>query len=1600
MIVMSDTPTPAANTDKGRYYDFIKNATSDNFKTATLNRGLALAATPLKMQPWYTTVSASHHDKLKAANLKAWGSQNRVDQLFKQLDVYPFAKPLLQAKLKEHYGIEDDVSTTYLRLYLPKNLPWYAHDVTGGVTTRTVSLLDAALHNFATTETVDADSQFISKPDDRGHFDVIAIKHKMTIGQFQSLCRELDLGALYKKHLDSYLLSGEPVAEGFMQLKVTESQKDALAVAAQLAWITGDIQYDTCQLMLEFAKDEPQLLLNGRLMRCCDLSMMGTRLTGIVLLIPAVPGSGGIRRLIAYIPHDPDHPLKEYDSADTFMTELVRQLRENKVGTSSKQSYRQFFSQFVDQQQRGHFFADLDRRLVTVRWHDKEDPTDQRPTWREDAVARPRLEFEHLPLSGNYWAYAYRQKLNKILNDAREIAVSTADTDSKARWAWWDNFKKIVSDIFNVALLIATPFVPGLGELMMAYTAYQLTSDVIEGIVDLAEGLGSEAAEHVISVVTDVIQLAAFGAGAEIGNALKLKLSPLVDGMKPVKLPDGKKTLWQPDLAPYEQKNVTLSAGSKPDEYGLHRHANQNILPLDDKLYVVEKASKAPTSRTHRIKHPTRPNAYKPTLEHNGHGAWVHEAENPVDWESETLMRRLGHRVDRFSPTELEQIRVSSGTQTNALRRMHIDSAPPPAILADTIKRFIAYDEAKALDGRSGETSKRLYQAGETSDKAQILLLRQSFPNIPLTVAETVLADAKAAERTIMAGESRLPLRIKTLAREMNFEAGTARAYDGFYRNEQVVPDTERLALNTLKFYTDSFADLRIEVWDGIHDGTLRCSAGPEDASTVRRLIRDEHGQYEVLDGDNKKLHNTGDFYESILRALPEDKRAALGYQRGQGRLLKIWIMEKSAAPAERRTAMAEPPIRPVADIKTVNLVRGPALFRSPATPQERIKNLYPGFSEQEAHTFFESLRAKGDPDQAIDRLKDELTELRDMLAEWERKVLGYVSPESGPGIDYYNFRSHGGRHIRERLLECFERKSEAFGERNTHPENGYTLDLSSDLMGPNLDRWWRDLRKQPNIKKYLDQITVLNLDKARFSADAGGLLNDLRTVRHLSARFSDLKELPAGVGKMHLLETLRLTNNDIRLTPESARLLGDLTRLETLILDNNPLLHRVDVGRMRRLKILSLRTTGLDTWPERLFMDGIIAKHRPRGFYLDLRGSPIKTVPNVVRGSDHALIVARTRLDTWNLDDVDRVRFEDYRQSVGLSPEQTYERVASDEIAHWTSLPDDAGMYRSSTGVGTYRDESWNDVASEPDSADFFKVIRKQRQSQDYRDPEARKRLTRRVWEMIDAASLDTDLREELFKQASHPETCADAGSQLFNKMGMKVLVSKAHTESTSAVDLETRLVKLARSTARLDQVGEIARAEIHAQLEKSRNDAGYHPPDEVEVHLAFETGLAKRLDLPWQSEAMLYHRTARVDQKLIDTAYETIIEREKGDGLVNRMIDPFESPFWQQHLRNTHPAEFDANDHLFKGKQELVDDLYLAQQDWVNTTDPKDMTSRQRILERLARQLDVPQAEAFTEDKDEIARLYERLMSDLGYERNELARKLTREAMARAGL
>lgn len=1703
---MSPAPLPAETPDKGPHYEFIKSAIDNNFQTATISRARALADVTLKPQAWFTSAPAAWLKKLAAANLKAWNSQNQVDHLLAKTDLYAFAEPLLKAKIKALYGIEPDVKNTWLRLYLPAESPWYAINVSEGTVTRTVSLLDAALHNFASRETVGPDSDYISQPDERGHFDILPLKRTMPISEFQNLCRDLDLGAQYKKHLEGYLLPGEPLAESVLQYEVSQSQQDALGAAAHLALIKDDIAYDAYKMVLSLSENKPLLMLNGRSLVCADLSLLDTRLVGILLLTHAQPDNRGIRRLIVYIPHDPDHPLKEYASLKAFREELARQLREDRFSDAMQQTYRQFFSQFVEHQQRGHFFAELEQRLFTTRYHPRVDPTDQRPAWRKDAVDNPHLQFARLKVTGDYWRHTYQQKLNKILNDAREIAVSTADTDSKARWAWWDNFKKILSDIFNVALLIATPFVPGLGELMMAYTAYQLTTDVIEGIVDLAEGLWQEAGEHVISVVTHLIELAAFGAGAEIAGAFKVRLSPVVDGMKPVRLPDGTASLWHPDLGPYEHKNRSLDAASKPDAHGLHDHGSERLLPLDGKLYSVEKGSSRPEVKTWRVKHPERPNAYKPLLEHNEHGAWRHEAENPAHWHDSALMQRLGHRAERFSPTQLEQIRISSGTSHDQLRRMHSDSSPPPPLLADSLTRFAAYDDAQlasanirsgkpiaaesdwfepiatslpgwpyeralkvqyehldgysrqygnpsasaadtlsitqselsagqlperllsfldegqmrtllgrdvpaterlqalrdvladAVDKRRSDVSKRLYQAADRTTQADLQVVRKTFPELPLPLSEKLLAEASVSERQRTLDEQRLPLRLKNQARELDFEARTSRAYEGFYRAEPLSADSERLALGTLRLHTDTFASLRIEVRDGSYDGPLRCSVGAEDARTGRRLIRDEHGRYEVLDESGRSLHAADEFHEALLHAVPEPTLANVGYRRGQGRALKDWLMALAAAPAERRTVLAEPPIRPVISIETETLLGLPRFMRR-STAEERIRDLFPKMTEREASTFLEALTRRGEPIDAIARLEQERKALQNELTDWRN---GYT--ETDPITGYpgrsSDYMRKGGDFIEQRLIKCFERRSKWSGERSVHPDQGYILDLSSEMLGPDLERWWNALLKRPKMKQYFDRITALKLDRARLSADPSALLSSLPNLRQLSARNCELQVLPDILGLMRPLRDLDLADNSIRLNTESRQQLGKLEQLRTLNLNGNPLDLPPDVGRMDHLTELSLAKTRIETWPEGLFRVGAVDKQRPRSFLLDMREAPIKTLPEVEPGSVQAHILSRARFDMNRLSPEDHVRYGNYRTSTGLTFVPRYFRAADDEIDHWRLLPGQPDVFSPSTSLSKYREESWHDLMAEPDSAGFFSVIQKQRQSADYRTDEGRKRLTRRVWEMVDAAATDAQLREKLFRYAVSPDDCGDLGAQLFNSLGLKVLVSKAYGESTSPAELEDKLVQLARGAARLNRVADEARFEYETQVRLNKDDPHNLAPDEVEVHMAYETGLADRLHLPWQTENMLYRPRSGVTKEKIDAAYATIIKSEHGDGLVTRMLDLHVDNFWADFLRNNYPDQYELNDRLFAPHEGLLDELFEAKAEWASPRQQTDLHALTRKMQNLAEQLGIVDAPDLFDDAPMSNERHTELLNGIGDKRNELSRRLTREALARAGL
>ncbi|MGY1922763.1 dermonecrotic toxin domain-containing protein [Pseudomonas tolaasii] len=709
------TPSPSSQPDS--HYQLLRNAIPSWIGKASPAKQQAL----LRAEPQQLPANP----RLKRLNADHWSAQNAVDEALKQVKgPREFAREVLEDALKMRFGLVLDSQNVFLRLYIPQHLPWFSIP-SGAARTWTVSLLDAALHNFEHDETRDGAfepaSTFITPPSDSGQFDTLpAIREKVSIAAFTRLCRELDIGARYTTYLREQLGFTEPVSAAVLEHKVTVSQKAALRAALELARTRGDIGVDYAQQVEALLQGRPALTLGKLPLRCHDFTMMEVPLSGILLLAPDLENTRSVQRLLAYVPDDPQHPLKEYASPLAFKQALTRQLRDP--------DYQAFFSRFVAHEHRGLFFANLSQRLGRITWHPPERGSGLAP-WRTQPTDDPKLQFVAEVIQGEPWRHFYQQRLNRILNDARTQAVSTANVDRNARWALWDSFVSVASSILNAALLIVAPFIPGLGELMLGYMAYQLLDEVFEGVVDWAENHTQEAFTHLMGVLQSLVELGAFGVGSTIGiaemrKALPAQVVAFIERFKPVTLANGGRRYWKPDLSQY-QRNITLPPRLGINEHGLHTLRGESILPLNGKLYAVEPIENSPH---YRLKHSTRPQAYQPVVRHNGTGSWHTELERPLQWDRSTLLQRLGHKAEGLSEADREQALGLSGVEEDALRRMHVNSLPLPPLLDDSLSRLRIDRELTRLIGKLRSDDPAQYASIDPQDVLQLLTTYGNWP--------------------------------------------------------------------------------------------------------------------------------------------------------------------------------------------------------------------------------------------------------------------------------------------------------------------------------------------------------------------------------------------------------------------------------------------------------------------------------------------------------------------------------------------------------------------------------------------------------------------------------------------------------------------------------------------------------------------------------------------------------------------------------------------------------------------------------------------------------------------------------------------------------
>ncbi|WP_330211715.1 leucine-rich repeat domain-containing protein [Pseudomonas sp. AM4(2022)] len=687
--------------------------------SASDDKRQALKTAPLAVANWQADANRQQHAPLKQAIEQSWTAQSKVDTALADLKTpQAFAAPLLQQALKTRWGVDIDVSTTHLRLYAPLTIPLFPIE-TGGVKVWSVSLVDAALHNFDAAESekaaFTADSSFITQPTATGQFDTLpSVNSKVSIQTFVRLCRELDIGAQYQNYLKTFFGFKDAKRKASLRSTVIESLKAEAQAAVHLARLKKDGSERLLSTLQAQLKGISGLTLDGKTLLSHDLSLMGAPLAGIVLFAADLELHHSAVPVVAYIPGDPQAPLKYYRDGIAFIQDLTRKLREA--------DYQAFFSRFISHEHRAYFFANLHNRLSQVTWHHP-IPGDPSPTWRAEPVANPKLQLHATKITGELYEHLYESKLNRLLNDARSIAVSTADADSKARWQRWDIVEKIGKTLLEIAAFIATPFIPPLGLLMLGYTAYQLLDDVFEGIIDWAEGLKRQALGHLMSILEQMVQLGMFAVGAPIAEGLLRQALPrevwaFFERLHPVTSDDGKTRLWNPDLSPYAH-DLQLPTASRPKADGLHAYGDKQILPLEGQHFAVkQQASNAV------LAHPSHVHAYQPPVIGNGKGAWITPLDHPLTWHRSTLLRRLGEPANALSETGLEQAQRISSTDEGALRKLYMDRQPPPPLLADSLKRIHIDQQLQDVIDQMNSDDPQVYSKADT--QTQLWLLSQT----------------------------------------------------------------------------------------------------------------------------------------------------------------------------------------------------------------------------------------------------------------------------------------------------------------------------------------------------------------------------------------------------------------------------------------------------------------------------------------------------------------------------------------------------------------------------------------------------------------------------------------------------------------------------------------------------------------------------------------------------------------------------------------------------------------------------------------------------------------------------------------------------------
>lgn len=1388
------------------------------------------------------------------------------------------------------------------------------------------SLLEAALHNFRD----DVEPGRLSRLQ-RSRTDPFPVTG-LTLKTFIAYSRALDLGQRYQEHLQSVYQGAE-----HEQLKALANQasRDELRVQGRIAKLRGLLSPKGAVAieMLCTAQQAPNY--GNQPLHCWRIELFGMGLHELMLLGPDQPGE--VNPVIVYLPGDSQHPVHEYASLRAAAQALVPTLTD----TAQRRKITNLAPLALQ--------PTLERSLRRALFVDPEGATQPHEN--------PHLNWNKVQLPALPWEALHTLHVQRIMADARCIAVPTADIDAQARLERLEHWADIGLTVLNMAAM----FIPGLNPIMMAIGAAQLMGSVFHGIEAWEQGDNAEALAQVESIVVNVASIGLLGAGTAL-----LASSGFVDAMRSV-LVDGKELLWSPRLDDYQSPS-RLPGEPEPDALGQYHADGRTYIRLDGRLHEVVQSADG----TWQIEHPTQPNAPSVALEHNGEGAWRGVHESPLEWDLDTLLRRLGPAVEDLPSSDRAKAWDSTGMQAGVLQRVHLSGSKAPALLSDAITRLRLDNQTRDLidairTGRSLAAHRNFAlpellelpewpenHAFEITDGASTTYYgpdtRRPTDSV-ITISRTELGEGKLvpvlleqldeAQVRLLIGES-VPLadRVQALQRKLADRLTVDRGgiFERLYQAQEprLQPAATRLATQ--------FPGLPKRVVEEIV-----ATAN----SAERALMANNEGRVPLRVAEEARW----------MQARVRLDRAILGLYRpslatadtatlSEGlRALQPTASQTlfEAAVADRQQAarlIGQQPIRP-GFRSPLRLGHGQLGYplsgrglprRTLNAGTRRLEALYPQHSPEQIGLLRGNTHADG-----VRQLEQQHSTLRQGLSSWisESATLSErLARQEYADILKGAWAQESREAVATLVFERLEIGSLPTLETSLPHIRNLTL---THLRLANLDAHF--LSWFPNLEK----LTLINPElpaDAIFSAVAAApklreldlssnnlrtlgpkgreVLSNLRHLEHLDLRRNGLALDETDIQSLAQLqlETLHLAHNQITLDERAAAAFQRLIHLKTLNLNLNPLNLAPDVRYMARLEHLRLESCGLQRWPDGLTT--LMSQRQYRLREVDLSSNAIFTVPDLqtVLNTPYAQAIGqRSTGHGW--------RFNYNEMESTTRAHLTAIGVAVFE--HEETLPDWQAFWRA--GSTPEQKQLWSDLFDQGQNLPLMDILDPlARSAESQRFPQS---LKARVWKLLELAGQDTALRERLNEVAElFPVTCEDASTDAFSTVETEVLMYEASQGNAPLVTQYELYSKLYRREQVNALAYEIARGRRlrRAALEDNLDDVpALHPlddplaipdrllreegVDDIEIRLALRQNLYAVLDYPEPTSQMSYQPLAKITPTVNINVARWIRDLESDAAMIDRLRREWlvEQPAWRAAVAKRHAAQFDSNTALW---------------------------------------------------------------------------------------